>query len=44
MKEGDWLIYYSPKDSMDSTKRLKRFTAIVRIVDGKPFTVYLHVQ
>ncbi len=31
MKKDDWLIYYSPKVSLDSTEKLQAFTAIGQI-------------
>ncbi len=33
MKAGDWLIYYSPRSSLDSNEPLQSFTAIGEIAD-----------
>ena len=39
MKEGDGLIYYSPKLSMDFPERCQCFTAIGQIRSGKVYQV-----
>jgi hypothetical protein len=35
MKEGDWLIYYSPKMSMGDAEACQKFTAIGKITDSE---------
>lgn len=35
MKKGDWLIYYSPKISLDSNEKLQTFTALGQIIDDE---------
>ncbi len=35
MKKGDWLIYYSPKISMQGDEKCQRFTAIGEMKDDK---------
>ena len=34
MKEGDWLIYYSPRDAYPDGKLLRSFTAIGKVKSG----------
>lgn len=34
MKEGDWLIYYSPKESLGGNMSCQKFTAIGKIADN----------
>ncbi len=38
-QKGDWLIYYSPKQSMDSKDPLQFFTALGQILDDEPYQV-----
>lgn len=38
MNAGDWLIYYSPRTSMQGGKVLQAFTAIGRIIDDHVYT------
>ncbi len=33
MSEGDWIIYYSPKNSMEGKEKCQKFTAIGQIAD-----------
>lgn len=35
MKAGDWLIYYSPRQSLQSSESCKSFTAIGKIKTGQ---------
>ena len=37
MKKGDWIIYYSPKETMDGNQPCQQFTAIGEVIDD---TVY----
>jgi hypothetical protein len=37
MKEGDWLVYYSPVEVMGEAAPCKRFTAIGRVLAGEPY-------
>jgi hypothetical protein len=39
MTTGDFLIYYSPRVSMDSKERCECFTAIGRVANGVPYQV-----
>lgn len=39
MKAGDWLIYYSPKISMEGNTACKQFTAIGQIKTGDVYQV-----
>lgn len=39
MKTGDIIIYYSPRESMDSGAALQSFTAAGRILDDVPYQV-----
>jgi len=39
MHKGDWLIYYSPKESMDSKTSLQAFTAICQMADEEIYQV-----
>lgn len=34
MKKGDWVIFYSPREDIDSTIKLQAFTAIGQIADN----------
>ncbi|RAW13018.1 MULTISPECIES: EVE domain-containing protein [Paenibacillus] len=38
MNAGDWLIYYSPRTSMQGGKVLQAFTAIGRVIDNHVYT------
>ncbi|MEJ7702198.1 MAG: EVE domain-containing protein [Geodermatophilaceae bacterium] len=33
MKAGDWLVYYSPRESLSGNEPVKAFTAIGEVVD-----------
>ena len=35
MQQGDWLVYYSPKESLDSKQPLQAFTAIGQMADDE---------
>lgn len=35
LRRGDWLIYYSPKTSMQEGEPLKQFTAVGEVVDDE---------
>ncbi|WP_018150365.1 EVE domain-containing protein [Leeia oryzae] len=37
MKQGDWLIYYSPKTDMHDGEPLQRFTAIGQVVSNETY-------
>jgi predicted RNA-binding protein len=39
MHSGDWLIYYSPRISLDSTEQLQAFTALGQIADDEIYQV-----
>ncbi len=39
MKKGDWLIYYSPKLSLDSKTPLQAFTALGQMADDDIYQV-----
>ncbi|OZI11787.1 EVE domain-containing protein [Bacillaceae bacterium SAS-127] len=44
MKQGDWIIYYSPKTSYPNGKPLKHFTAIGRIKSGEVYQFQMSSQ
>ena len=35
MRPGDWLVYYSPRPSMDSAAHLRAFTAVGTVTDDE---------
>src|SRR6185437_1151259 len=37
MKPGDWLVYYSPKISMEGKEMCQRFTAIGQAADSRVY-------
>ena len=37
MKKGDYLIYYSPKETMQGSEKCQKFTAIGKIVSDSPY-------
>lgn len=39
MREDDWLIYYSPKELLDSKQPLQAFTAIGQMADDEIYQV-----
>ncbi len=39
MRPGDWVIYYSPKESFGQDKKCQRFTAIGRVRDERVHSV-----
>ncbi len=39
MHQGDWLIYYSPRVSLESDTKLQAFTAIGQIADNEIYQV-----
>ncbi len=38
MKEGDWMIYYSPTNHFGGKEKCQSFTAIGKINSGNPYT------
>ena len=38
-QKGDWLIYYSPRQTVDSKDPLQTFTALGQITDDEPYQV-----
>lgn len=39
MSAGDWLMYYSPKESLESTVPVQAFTAAGKVSDGNVYQV-----
>ena len=39
LNAGDWLVFYSPKTSLEGGERLQAFTAIGRVVDDELYQV-----
>jgi len=39
LNAGDWLVFYSPKTSLEGGERLQAFTAIGRVTDDEPYQV-----
>ena len=39
MHQGDWLVYYSPKESLDAKQPLQAFTAIGQMADDEIYQV-----
>ena len=37
MKQGDWILYYSPKTGMNSGEKVQAFTAVGQIVDDRVY-------
>jgi hypothetical protein len=37
--KGDWILYYSAKDTFENSKPLQKFTATGKITDDEPFQV-----
>jgi hypothetical protein len=37
MARGDWIVFYSPKTSLEGGEPLQAFTAIGRIADDEPY-------
>ena len=37
MKQGDWILYYSPKTDMNSGEKVQAFTAVGQIVDDRVY-------
>lgn len=37
MRQGDWIIYYSPKESLNGVEACQKFTAIGQIADENVF-------
>lgn len=37
LKTGDWIVYYSPRETMDAGDPVQAFTAIGRIKPGEPY-------
>lgn len=41
MKRGDWIVYYSGRESMDTKARCQRFTAIGELTGAEVYQVHL---
>jgi hypothetical protein len=39
LNAGDWLVFYSPRTSLEGGERLQAFTAIGRVADDEPYQV-----
>ena len=39
LNNGDWIAFYSPRTSMKNGEPLQEFTALVRVVDERPYQV-----
>ncbi|MCB0061722.1 MAG: EVE domain-containing protein [Caldilineaceae bacterium] len=39
LNNGDWIAFYSPRTSMKNREPLQEFTALVRVVDERPYQV-----
>lgn len=39
MRQGDWLIYYSPREEVSGGDQVQAFTALGRLVDGDVYQV-----
>lgn len=39
MSEGDYIVYYSPKDELSDKEPLQKFTAIGKVLAGEPYQV-----
>lgn len=37
LKKGDFLIYYSPKESMDGDEKCQKFTALGKVISETPY-------
>jgi hypothetical protein len=37
LRPGDWIVYYSPRESMNAGDPVQAFTAIGKIADGEPY-------
>lgn len=42
MKEGDWIIYYSPKETLETKVPYQKFTAIGKVLRGAAYQVELY--
>ncbi|KOP78582.1 hypothetical protein AMS59_12155 [Lysinibacillus sp. FJAT-14745] len=42
MKEGDWIIYYSPKETLETKVPCQKFTAIGKVLSGVTYQVELY--
>lgn len=42
LKPGDWILYYSPKTSLDNGEPLKAFTAAAKITGDKIYQVKMN--
>lgn len=42
MKQGDWLIYYSPKMSLHGTQKCQMFTAIGEVKDDRIYQIEMN--
>lgn len=41
MKEGDWILYYSPTEQFQKDNPCRRFTAIGRITQEEPYEFHM---
>ena len=41
MKQGDWILYYSPKTGMNSGEKVQAFTAVGQIVDDRVYQFHM---
>lgn len=39
LRKGDWIVYYSPRESMGEGAAIQAFTAIGRVVSESPYRV-----
>jgi predicted RNA-binding protein len=39
MSEGDWIVFYSPKERFDGVEKCRKFTALGRIKDDRIYQV-----
>jgi EVE domain len=39
MAEGDWIVYYSPRTTMEKGDTVQAFTAIGHILPGEPYLI-----
>lgn len=42
MKQGDWIIYYSPKESLSTKEPCQKFTAIGEIINSTVYQVEMY--
>ena len=39
LSKGDWIVYYSSKETFENGKLLQRFTALGKVIDNEPCQV-----